>query len=55
MTDDRSVVSDPKPILNYRPPGADSKSSLDKLDRVLVKLALVIVFAVVILMIFSFS
>jgi hypothetical protein len=55
MADDRSAVSDPKPILNYRQPGRDPKSSLDRMDRILVKLALAIVFAVVILIIFSFS
>ena len=49
------AVSDPKPILNYRPPDGDPKSSLDKADRILTKLALAIVFGVVIIIIFSFA
>ena len=49
------AVDDPKPILNYRQPGRDPQSSLDRLDRILVKLALATVFAVVILIIISFS
>jgi hypothetical protein len=48
-------VDDPKPILNYRQPGRDPQASLDKLDRILVKLAIAIVFAVVVFIIFSFS
>lgn len=44
-------MQDPKPILDYRQPGHDPQASLDKVDRVLVKLALgfIVVFTVIVI------
>ena len=48
-------MPDPKPILNYRPPTRDSQASLEKADRVLVKVALTIVVIVTLVIILCFA
>jgi hypothetical protein len=55
IADDDSPVDEPRPIPNYRQPSRDPRSFLDKLDRIIVKLAPAIVFAMVIFIIFSFA
>jgi hypothetical protein len=48
-------MPDPKQILNYRQPEHDPRATMEKADRVLVTVALVVVVIVTLIIILSFA